>query len=274
MNQKFAKSLLAFAATTLLAASPALAQNIAVVNGKPIPKTRLTQLMEQAKNDFARRRQPAPPDLEARLRQGLIQETVNVQQAERLKLHLTPEYAERMTQARGAVLTDLLFEQYKKDHPISDEAARKEYDRVIASMPPPDPNAREYHARHILVKTETQARQVLGELAKGGDFAALAAKHSVDTGSAQRGGDLDWAPAQTYVPEFAKALQAMKKGETSKAPVRSQFGYHIIRLEDERSARPPAFELVKDQIKQEMQGQQAQAFGQHLQELVKKARIQ
>ena len=134
--------------------------------------------------------------------------------------------------------------------------------------------ARTASALHILVKTEALAQQILADLKKGQSFEKLAEKYSQDPGSAKRGGDLDWAAAGSYVPEFATALSALRKGETSAKPVKSEFGYHIIRLEDTRTAQAPSFESVKSQIKKQMQGQKTQEFQEYLQKLQSKAKIQ
>lgn len=256
------------------ASSAALAQNVAVVNGKPIPKARLDATLAQFKEDAARSNQPLPPNLEEQIRAHLIKEAVVVQQAERQKLHLTPEYADKIASARSAILGSMLFEQYKKDHPISDATAKAEYDRVLASIPAAATGALEYNARHILVKTAAEAKAVQAELAAGKSFDALARKRSLDTGSARQGGDLGWAQAESYVPPFAAALKKLKKGQTTATPVKTQFGYHIIRLEDTRKPQPPAFEAVKEQIKQQLQNGQAAEFEKYLSELEKKARIQ
>ena len=277
MKPVLTPALRALSLSTLLALcrpSVAVAQNVAVVNGKPIPKARLNAMMAQFAAEAARNNQPLPPNLEAQVRTHLIKEAIIVQQAERQKLHLTSEYAEKMASARGALLASMLFEQYKKDHPISDAAAKAEYDRILASIPAEQSNAIEYNARHILVKTADEARAVQAELTAGKAFDALARKHSQDKGSAQQGGELGWAPADTYVPQFAAALKKLKKGQTTAAPVRTQFGYHIIRLDDTRKSQPPSFESIKDQIKLQMQNGQAAEFENYLNNLEKSARIQ
>ena len=163
MKPVLTPALRALSLSTLLALcgpSVAVAQNVAVVNGKPIPKARLNAMMAQFAAEAARNNQPLPPNLEAQVRTHLIKEAIIVQQAERQKLHLTSEYAEKMASARGALLASMLFEQYKKDHPISDAAAKAEYDRILASIPAEQSNAIEYNARHILVKTADEARAV------------------------------------------------------------------------------------------------------------------
>ena len=277
MKPVLTPALRALSLSTLLALcgpSVAVAQNVAVVNGKPIPKARLNAMMAQFAAEAARNNQPLPPNLEAQVRTHLIKEAIIVQQAERQKLHLTSEYAEKMASARGALLASMLFEQYKKDHPISDAAAKAEYDRILASIPAEQSNAIEYNARHILVKTADEARAVQAELTAGKAFDALARKHSQDKGSAQQGGELGWAPADTYVPQFAAALKKLKKGQTTAAPVITQFGYHIIRLDDTRKSQPPSFESIKDQIKLQMQNGQAAEFDNYLNNLEKSARIQ
>lgn len=277
MKPVLTPALRALSLSTLLALcgpSVAVAQNVAVVNGKPIPKARLNAMMAQFAAEAARNNQPLPPNLEAQVRTHLIKEAIIVQQAERQKLHLTSEYAEKMASARGALLASMLFEQYKKDHPISDAAAKAEYDRILASIPAEQSNAIEYNARHILVKTADEARAVQAELTAGKAFDALARKHSQDKGSAQQGGELGWAPADTYVPQFAAALKKLKKGQTTAAPVRTQFGYHIIRLDDMRRPQPPAFEIVKEQIKQQMQTGQTAEFERYLSDLESKAKIE
>lgn len=251
----------------------AQAQNIAIVNGEPIAKTRMDTMLENFKKEAAQQGQPLPPDLEKNVREHLIQSTVNTQQAKRLKLHLTPEYAEKLADARAAILTQMLFEHYKESRPITDAAARQEYERIVKET---SANAQqEYRARHILVKTKKHAQQLLAQLQSGADFSELAKKHSEDPGSAQQGGDLNWSVANNYVPAFAKALSTLKKGAITKKPIKTEFGYHLIKLDDARTTQPPAFDLVKSQIKQQMQQKTiGEDFKQYLQQLRKAARIQ
>ena len=254
------------------ACAPALAQNIAVVNGKSIPKARYNFLMQMLKEESAENARPLPPNVEQLIKQRLIEGTVRVQAAEQKKLHLTPEYEERMMQARESVLTELFYKQYLKENPVSDASAKAEYDRVVAAHS--NSNAKEFKARHILVKTEAQAQKILADLKKGASFEALAKTHSQDPGSAKRGGDLDWAAANSYVPEFAAALNALRKGETTSKPIKSEFGYHVIRVDDVRTAQAPAFDSVKEQIKKQMQGQRTQEFQEYLQKMQANAKIQ
>lgn len=257
----------------VLGISHAQAQNIAIVNGEPIAKARMDIILENFKKEAAQQGQPLPPNLEKDVREHLIQSTINTQQAKRLKLHLSPEYAEKLADARAAILTQMLFDHYKKSNPISDATARQEYDRIVKTTTANAPQ--EYRSRHILVKTKAQAQKLLAQLNAGADFAKLAKKHSNDPGSAAQGGDLSWSQAGNYVPPFAKALSTLKKGAITKRPVKTEFGYHIIKLEDTRKAQPPAFDAVKAQIKQQMQQKTAgEGFKQYLQQLRKTARVQ
>jgi peptidyl-prolyl cis-trans isomerase C len=127
---------------------------------------------------------------------------------------------------------------------------KKEYEKVKAQS-----GGKEYKARHILVETEDEAKQIIGQLKKGGNFEKIAADKSKDSGSKAKGGDLDWSPANRYVPQFSQALTKLKKGQTTDAPVQTQFGWHVIRLDDERVAKFPSFEVAKPQIEKQMQQQ-------------------
>ena len=152
-----------------------------------------------------------------------------------------------------------LFADYEAKNPITDADVQAEYDKFAAAN-----GGKEYHARHILVETEAQANDVLAKLKKGGKFEDLAKKISKDPGSGANGGDLDWAAPGNFVKEFSDAMVALKKGETTAAPVKSQFGYHIIRLDDVREAQLPKIEEVKPQIMQQMQQQRMAAFQQEM----------
>ena len=130
---------------------------------------------------------------------------------------------------------------------------------------------KEYHARHILVPSEETAKEIIAKLKGGAKFADLAKQYSKDPGSAQNGGDLDWSPANAYVPEFSDALQKLQKGQYSQTPVKTQFGYHVIELDDVRDAQIPALSDVKPQLVQQMKDEKLQGF---VEDLEKKAKIQ
>ena len=127
----------------------------------------------------------------------------------------------------------------------------------------------EYRARHILVEKEDEAKALLTQLKGGAKFEDLAKKHSKDTGSAQNGGDLDFAKPDAYVPEFGQAMASLKKGQLTTDPVKTQFGFHIIKLEDTREAKFPDFEEVKPQLMQRMEQQKLQAYQESLRKAAK-----
>ena len=252
-------------ATLLLAmalAGGASAQNVAIVNGKAVPKARLDLLMQQATRGG---QQPVTPELEARARDEVVLREVFAQEAEKRGIAATPDYRNQMELARQTILIRELFADYQKKNPATDAEAKAEYDKFKAQ----GGSGTEYRARHILVEKEDEAKALLKQLTAGAKFDDLAKKHSTDKGSGANGGDLDFAKPDSYVPEFGQAMVALKKGETTATPVKSQFGWHIIKLEDTREAQFPPFEEVKPQVVQRLSQQKLQ---QYQEELRKKAK--
>jgi peptidyl-prolyl cis-trans isomerase C len=238
--------------TTLFAVACALplaaaAQNVAIVNGKPVPKARVDTLMEQATRGG---QQPRTPELEQRVRDEVVVREIFMQEAESRGLASTPEYQNQMELARQTLLIRELFSDYQKKNPVTEQESRAEYDKYKAQA-----SGTEYRVRHILVEKEDQAKSLLEDLAK---------KNSKDPGSAANGGDLDWANPGSFVPEFSTAMTGLKKGETTNTPVKSQFGYHIIKLEDTREAQFPPFDTVKGQIEQSLAQKKLQTFQEEL----------
>jgi peptidyl-prolyl cis-trans isomerase C len=178
-----------------------------------------------------------------------------VQEATKRGMATNPDFAAQMELARQGILIRELFDDYKKKNPVTDAEAQAEYDKFKGQA-----TGTEYRARHILVDKEEDAKALIKQIKAGAKFEELATKNSKDTGSATNGGDLDFAKPESYVPEFGGALTKLKKGEMTDEPVKSQFGYHIIRLDDTRAAAFPAFEDVKTQLKQRMEQVKMQAF--------------
>jgi len=147
---------------------------------------------------------------------------------------------------------------------VTDAEAKAEYDKVKAEN-----SGTELRASHILVESEAEARALIAQVKGGAKFDELAKKNSKDPGSAERGGDLDFAKPDAYVPEFGQALRRLKKGEMTDAPVKTQFGWHIIRLEDTREAPFPAFEEVKAQVLQQLEQRKVQKFQEDLRKSAK-----
>ncbi|AVO34854.1 peptidylprolyl isomerase [Ottowia oryzae] len=253
----------ALAATLAL---PAIAQNVAIVNGKPVPKARLEALEAQVKATAQRTGQPVPPEVMNQLRDEVIAREIFMQEAERRGVQGTEAYRKNMEMARQSVMINALFEDYKAKNPVTDEEAKAEYDRLVASQAPAA-GAKEYKARHILVEKEDEAKAIIAQIKKGAKFEDLAKKQSKDPGSGAQGGDLGWANPAGYVPEFAQALGKLHKGQMTDTPVKTQFGYHVIRVDDVRDAKAPEapkFDDVKAQIKQQMEQQKLAKFQEDL----------
>ena len=261
MNQKLLTRLLA-AAVMGAAAFSASAQNLAIVNGKPIPLARANALKQQVEQSG----QPVTPELEQRIREELINREIFTQAAVQQGLAKSDDYQQQMALAREAVLSNLLLQKFQATHPVGDAEAKAEYDKFVAAN-----GGKEYKARHILVDSEDRAKAIISEIKGGKKFEDIAKKESKDPGSGARGGDLDWANPKNYVPEFTEALLKLKKGEMTATPVKTQYGWHIIRLDDERQAEMPKFEDVKPQIVQQLQQQKLQQFQDQLR---KSAKIQ
>ncbi len=252
----------ALAALLALGAQGVLAQNIAIVNGKAVPKTRLDQLAQQV----TRSGRPVTPEMQGQLREEVIAREIFMQEAEKQGLSATEDFKAQMELARQTILIRELFADYQKKNPVLEADMKAEYDKFAAAN-----GGKEYKARHILVEKEAEAKAIIASLKKGGKFEDIAKKQSKDSGSGAKGGDLDWANPSSYVPEFTAALIKLGKGQTTDTPVKSQFGYHVIRVDDIRTAQLPSFEEVKPQIAQQMQQQKLAAFQEDLR---KKAKVE
>ena len=253
MKKSFIAASIALAAA--LAPLAVQAQNVAVVNGKPVPKARVDTIVSQVQKQAASRNQQVPPDLEKMVRDKVVTDEILSQEAERRGLGASPEFKAQMELARQSILIGLLSQDVDKKASVSDADVQKEYDKFKAQA-----SGTEYKARHILVEKEDEAKAIVAQLKAGAKFEDLAKKSSKDPGSAQNGGDLDFASPASYVPEFSQAMVALKKGEYTEVPVKTQFGYHIIKLEDTRAAQFPPLADVKPQIQQRLAQQKAAAF--------------
>lgn len=253
MKKQLIWTAVAAAVLTTLSLS-ATAQNIAIVNGKAVPTARVEALAQQV----ARSGRPITPDVEAQIKAEVIAREIFMQEAQKRGLDATPEYKTQIELARQTILIRELFAEFQKTSAVTDADVQAEYDKFVAAN-----GGKEYRARHILVETQAQADAILASLKKGGKFEDIAKKQSKDPGSGANGGDLDWAASGNYVKEFSDAMVALNKGQLS-APVKSQFGFHIIRLDDVREAQLPKIEDVKPQIVQQMTQQRMASFQQEL----------
>ena len=220
----------------------------ATVNGKAIPKSRV---------DFMVKSQTAQgaPDNE-QLRKAILDQVIAwelvVQEADRTGLSKKADIQSQFGIARQQIIFQAYIQDYFKTHPVKDEALRAEYNRVKVQR-----GDKEYKARHILVEKDADAKDIIEQLKKGAKFEDLA-KQSKDIGSREKGGELDWQPAATYVKPFGDALARLEKGKTTESPVQTQFGFHVIRLDDVRNAQFPEFDAVKQQITNMLQNQEVE----------------
>ena len=246
------------AAKSATPATPA----IATVNGKPISSEFFDEFLTAATGQPAAQ---ATPEQKSQLLDQLLNMSVAAQSAETDGLANDSAVKTRLELLRLQVLAEAASEKFMKAHPSTEAEIKAEYDTQVAAMP------KEYRARHILVDSKETAESVIRELAAGGDFAKLASKESKDQASAAKGGELDWFRLDHMVKPFSDAVLALEKGQTTKEPVQSEFGWHVIRLEDERSPAAPAFEEVKDRVDMIVKRKKLQA---HFEELRKTANVQ
>jgi len=249
-------------ALTAMVALPSFAQNIATVNGKPIPAAKVDQVVKQV---VAQGKATDSPQLREAIKKDLIGREVLIQEADKQGVGTRPDVKNAIDNARQSIIINAMLADYIKKNPVKDADIKAEYDKYKAQV-----GEKEYHARHILVGTEDEAKQIIAKLKGGAKFEDLA-KQSKDPGSAQNGGDLDWASPASFVPEFSKAMTSLQKGAITETPVHSQFGWHVIKLEDVRPAKIPPLEEVKQQVAESLQQRKLAAYRE---ELMKKAKIQ
>jgi peptidyl-prolyl cis-trans isomerase C len=245
-------------AATAAAKAPA----VATVNGSQLSATLFNTFLLAVTGKPAAE---ATPEQKTQLLDQLINMTLAAQSAEKDGLAKDADVQARLDLLRMQVLAEAASEKYIKSHPVSETEVKAEYDTQVAGMP------KEYKARHILVEKKETAESLIRDLQAGGDFAKLAKAESKDPGSATKGGDLGWFAGQSMVKPFADALATLEKGATTTTPVQTQYGWHVIQLEDTRSPEAPAFEDVKQQVEMMTQRRKLQAY---LDELRKTAKIQ
>jgi peptidyl-prolyl cis-trans isomerase C len=242
------------------AAAPAFAQNIAVVNGTPIPKARVDALVAQ----LVQQGQQDSPQLQTAVREELINREILMQEAARRGIPNRPDVKAQVAVAQQTVVLRALIEDFVKNNAPSDAEVKARYDALVK-----DAGGKEYHLHHILVDNEQQAKDLIAKIKAGASFEDLAKQYSKDPGSGKNGGDLDWSDPKAYVPEFAAAAEKLQKGQMTDAPVHTQFGWHIIRLDDTRDVTPPPLEQVRQQIVQQIQQEKLQAFEENLRKSAK-----
>ena len=227
-----------------------------------MPSARVDALAQQ----LSATGRPVTDEVRAQLKEEVILREIFMQEAMKRGVANSPEYKQQMELARQTILIRAMFADWQKQNPVTDADIKAEYDKFVSA------NAgKEFRARHILVEKEDEAKAIIAAIKGGAKFEDLAKQKSKDPGSGANGGDLDWANAASYVTEFSEAMVKLDKGQMTETPVKSQFGWHIIRVDDIRQAKLPSFEDIKPQISQQMQQQKLAEFQKSLRE---KAKIQ
>jgi len=248
-------------AAGLAVVATAHGQNVARVNGVAIPQQHFDLLI---KNLVAQGR-PDSPEMRDAIKQQMISRELMVQEAAKRGLDKNPETAARLTFSRQDILSNAYIQDILRANPVTDDMVKKEYERIKAQ------SAKEYKTRHILVEKEDEAKNIIAQLKKGASFEKLAAEKSNDPGSKTNGGDLDWSMPSRFVKPFGDAMVKLKKGQVTETPVHTNFGWHVIRVDDERAAKIPGFDEAKPQVQQ---GLQNQAVEKAIADLRAKAKIE
>lgn len=247
----------------IVISSNAYSASVARVNGVAIPQSRM-DLMVKAN---VAQGQKDSPEMRKALRENLIAEEIMAQEAKKKGLDRTADVKAQIELSRQAVLVRAYQADYIKKNKVSDETLRKEYEMLKLQM-----GNKEYKARHILVENENEAKSIIANLKRRpADFNKIASQKSKDEGSKAKGGELGWSPSAAYVRPFSEALMKLKKGGMTDAPIKTAFGWHVIKLDDVRPMKVPPFEEVKQNIQQRILQRE---FAATVQELRSKAKVE
>lgn len=219
----------------------------ATVNGKVIKQS----LVDYLEKDATARGQKVDDNLRMIIVKKLIASELVYQEAQKLGLDKQSEFVAREELGRRELLVNTFIADYIKKNPVSEADTKAAYEQYKKEL-----GEKEYSARHILVATEAEAKEIITQLGKSGDFAKVAKEKSKDPGSKDKGGDLGWFSPAGMVKPFSDAVVALKKGETTAQPVQTQFGWHVIKLEDIRDTQPPAYDKVKEGLQKTLQQRQ------------------
>ncbi len=244
---KLSKLAAALLVGAIMSATAMAAGNAFVtVNGVAVSQNLANVFMAEQKAQGA----PDSPELKNAVREELIRRELLLQEAKKAGLDKKPEVAAQADAARQAFFVRAYIQEFVKKNPVSDAQLKADYDKIKGQL-----GNTEYKTRHILVKNEDDAKAIIANLKKGAKFEELATQ-SVDPGSKDNGGDLGWASAGNFVKPFSDALTGLNKGKYTETPVKTDFGYHVILLEDTRPLNVPPFEELKPRLTQQAQAQQ------------------
>ena len=236
--------LIAVAAFSFIPAAQAADAAVATVNGKVIKQS----LVDYISKDATERGQKVDDNVRDVIVNKLVSSELILQEAQRIGLDKSADFLAKEELSRRELLVNTFLQDYLKKNPVSEADTKAAYDKYKSEL-----GDKEYSARHILVATEAEAKDIIAQLNKGGDFAKIAKEKSKDPGSKEKGGDLGWFPLGGMVKPFSDAVQSLKKGGLTATPVQTQFGWHVIKLEDTRDAQPPAYDKVKEGLQKQLQ---------------------
>jgi len=259
------RHLISFSLAVLLISAPAFAQNAAIVNGKSIPKAQLDKLVQKSG-------QGDNPQVRDQAREMLVTKELILQEADKRGVIQKESVREQLEQSRVGILVAAVFEDYIEKEGVTEAELKAAYESVKTQY-----TGKEYHVEHILVEKETDAKAIIAQIKAGGNFGEIAKAKSKDPGSATNGGDLGWVNDKALVPEFSKAMVQLKNGQMTDKPVKSQFGWHIIKTVDSRDMKAPSFDELKAELKQMIasdQNWQKAKFTEMMQKLRAKAKVQ
>ena len=255
------KKALVFSTISLLTAT-AFASNLATVNGKGIPSEYADIVYQK---EFATRGVADTPELRANIKQQLINREVVVQEAERQKLDTSEEGKLQLMAARRDALIYTLRKSYLAKNPVSDQELKAAYDQVVQE------NSKQYNIQHIVVKTADEAKAIIAQLNKGGNFDKIAKEKSTEKETGKNGGNLGWVPVGAIIPPVRSVVTTMKKGQVTGTPIQTPAGFHVVKLIDTRSVTVPTLDQIKPRLKFQLEEKK---WTEYMQSLVKSAKIQ
>lgn len=259
------RHLISFGIAASLLSGHVFAQNAVIVNGKAIPKAQLDKLVQKSG-------QPDNPQVRDQAREMLVTKELILQEADKRGVIQNESVRDQLEQSRVGILVAAVFEDYVQKEGVAEAELKAAYESVKTQY-----TGKEYHVEHILVEKESDAKAIIAQVKAGANFDEIAKAKSKDPGSAPNGGDLAWVTEKSLVPEFSKAMVQIKPGQISDKPVKSQYGWHIIKMVDTRDVKAPSFDELKDQLKQMIssdQNWQKAKFSEMMQKLRAKAKIQ
>ncbi len=240
---KISKITLLLLATLSFSASAIAGDAVATVNGKPIKQSLFDFIVKDATDHG----QKVDDNVRDVIMSKLISSELVLQEAQKSGMDKKPDYLAKEELTRRELLVNVYIQDHMKSHPVSESDTKAAYEKFKTEL-----GDKEYNARHILVASEAEAKDVIAQLNKGGDFSKIAKEKSIDPGSKEKGGDLGWFALGGMVKPFGEAVSKLQKGKSSTEPVQTQFGWHVIKLDDVRELKAPPYDKVKDNLQKQL----------------------